>query len=174
MASVNKRLDVRAGHMPDPIRFVVAPILWRLTVGLFWTAISFCVIQPDSLLWDSNYLDDLDEVFKTLSGVFGVLAAFVSTSVTVIYTSDSSGARRMRSKSKNALPRKLIYSTVTLLILAFLLALFATDSVSPKILLALLASAVSLALIETVTVSMLTLSAIDETTEQPQPGRDPD
>lgn len=174
MASEIRRLGIRAEHIPDQIRFVVAPILWRLAVALFWATISFCVIEPGSALWGSSYMDDLDEVFKTLSGVFGVLAAFVSTSVTVIYTSDLSGARRMRSISKSALPRKLIYSAVTLLVLAFLLALCATDSLSPRLMLPLLASAVSLAFIEMATVSILTLNAIDESEDQIQPGRDPD
>lgn len=167
-------MNVRVERVSDRLRFVVAPILWRLAVALFWVFISFCVIKPDSPFWDCNYFNDLDEIFKTLSGVFGVLAAFVSTSVTVIYTSDTSGARQIRSVSKNSLPRKLVYSALTLLTLSFVLALGATDSLPPKLSLPLLATAVLLALIEVGTVSILTLDAIDENHERIQAGRDPD
>lgn len=174
MSRAIKLLSDGAEATPYAIRHAVAPGLWRLALVLFWGTISFYVIPPSSPLWTSSYINDLNEVFKTLSGVFGVLAAFVSTSVTVIYTGDSSGARRMRSMSKHSLPRKLVYSALTLLALSFVLALFTPESIPPKLSLPILATAVSLAIIETVAVSALTLRAINETQEQIQWGRDPD
>ena len=62
-------------------------------------------------------------MFYAMSAVYGVLAGFVITSLTIISASDSESAKEMRVSAKNSVPIKLLWAVFTLLVFAVILAL---------------------------------------------------
>lgn len=169
-----KFLDKLATNLPFTLRFLLLPAIWRLAVLAGWYLIVTRPLDIEKIPWLNDYAQDLGTVLGTLSGVFGVLAAFVSTSVTVIYASGAQAAEALKNASPRSLPRKLIYSALTLLGLSLLLALFQSNAIAANLKLTALAGALTLATFEVGIVALLTLRAIEGHGGTAEQGRDPD
>lgn len=174
MRRILNKLDQLAVESPPLIRFYFGPAIWRVSVAIIWWLVMRFSFTKPSMAWLVAYSNHVDGVFQTLANVFGVLAAFATTSVTVIYAGSGGASQDLARRSPSSLPRKLIFAAITLLALGLLLAVLGVEVVDPKLKLAALGTAITLATIETATVAFATLRAIEGEPSSAEFGRDPD
>ena len=105
---------VAIAKTPKVIRFFIWPLMWRSTIISF--ALCFCQKYIDYFPYrQSKCVCDLSGMFYAMSAVYGVLAGFVITSLTIISASDSESAKEMRVSAKNSVPIKLLWAVFSLL-----------------------------------------------------------
>jgi hypothetical protein len=113
---------VAIAKTPKVIRFFIWPLMWRSTIISF--ALCFCQKYIDYFPYRQSKCGcDLSGMFYAMSAVYGVLAGFVITSLTIISASDSESAKEMRASARNSIPIKLLWAVFTLLVFSVILAL---------------------------------------------------
>lgn len=148
-------INLREYRPPSFFRFVLGPLSWRISIlGLaLWKSDALVRHLPLDLN-STEAPNVISGMFYSVAGVFGVLAGFIITALTIVASSDSDNAQRMRKNAPSSLPKKLLYAVLTLLILSLSIALAGpiAANVAP---IALLGAAVVIALIEVASVSVL-------------------
>ncbi|WP_211438936.1 hypothetical protein [Corynebacterium glutamicum] len=151
---------------PSWFRYVAGPLLWRASIlGLAVWKSDFIVGYVPYDLISSDAPSLISGMFYAVAGVLGVLAGFIITALTIVASSDSESVRRMKRTAPSSLPKKLLYSVLTLLFLSLSIALSGPIAVK-AVPLALLGAAVLIATIEVLSVAVLVYIAISPRKER--------
>lgn len=148
------------GRIPIWLSRLFWPLVWRfglIAAVILWGMCGNLRVS----FWDQP---DLHSMFYAVSSVIGILAAFLTTSLTILATSDSKATIRIKEQGGPGLVVTFLYAVVTLLVSALSVAVLgpAADSTewAPYVLIGI----VVVALIEILIVAFYTyLSLVDKT-----------
>ncbi|AMA00225.1 hypothetical protein [Corynebacterium glutamicum] len=107
------------GSIPSWLRRVIWPLIWRLAVVFLPIGIGMKNLSPISP-WGTA---ELQSMFYAVASVLGVLAAFLTTSLTILASSDSQATQRIRKEGGSGLVVTFLYAVITLLFAALTIAL---------------------------------------------------
>ncbi|RSZ66019.1 hypothetical protein EAH68_00200 [Corynebacterium hylobatis] len=149
----------KPGQIPIWVSRLFWPLAWRsllLAVVVLWGLRGDLNIS----FWDSP---NLDSMFYAVSSVIGILAAFLTTSLTILATSDSKATMRIKEQGGAGLVVTFLYAVVTLLVSALVIAVIGPAAASTRWASYVLIGIVAIAFIEILIVTFYTyLSLVDK------------
>ena len=120
MRSLLSSVSIKIAQSPKVLRHCIGPISWRLIIMIAtvmgWIQVSN---KHPHIKFPAN---GLDSMYYSICAVYGVIAGFLITAMTIVVISDSVSAVSMRKRAQDSVPYKIIFAIVTLLFFALLIA----------------------------------------------------
>lgn len=104
---------------PKTLRYMVWPATWRVSIVAVcvWKRTRIVEILPYDLA-----RHDLSGMYYAVSAVYGVVAGFIITAITIVASRDSEYVRAMLQGAHTSVPVKLLWAVITLFTFSLVLA----------------------------------------------------
>lgn len=118
---VRMRFSLMVAQSPKVLRYFVAPLIWRILALVLTSFVGELVDGKLKFLCTNG--QDYAAMYYAISGVYGVVAGFLITAMTIVVVSDSDSALSIKHSAPESIPFKFVYGIITLILLSLMVAL---------------------------------------------------